>query len=210
MQDWKMQDKNRRTQKWTTNNPVSVAPDYILYFREESTINNELQRIIYRKKHRKHQLTSYVVQRIEYFRKVYRQLQFTSVRQFSRTASLSSASANDIEDSRSPKSPLNVRHSFAQGNVAQVFKRVVLKCSLHSLQTTHSFSDSLPYDGAQNRLWKSCIFQSCIFSVPGTCYTCIMAPAAVQVTEWNAVEPQTDAAAYRNHGQNVTLHNAPG
>jgi len=62
-----MQDKNRRTQKWTTNKSVSVALDYILYVTEESTINNELQRIIImQKKHRKHQLTAYVMQRIEY------------------------------------------------------------------------------------------------------------------------------------------------
>jgi len=43
------------------------------------------------------------VQRLEYVRRVYRQLQFSSVRQFSRTASLSSGSANDIEDSHSPE-----------------------------------------------------------------------------------------------------------
>ena len=110
MQDWKMQNKNWRTQKWTTNKSVSVncvALDYVLCFTEEITVNNELQRIICRKKHRKHQLTSYVVQRIEYVRTVYRQLQFTSVRQFSRTASLSSGSANDIEDSRSPEPELS-------------------------------------------------------------------------------------------------------
>jgi len=41
------------------------------------------------------------VQRIEYVRTVYRQLQFSSVRQFSRTALLLSGSANDIENSRS-------------------------------------------------------------------------------------------------------------
>jgi len=35
-------------------------------------------------------------------------------------------------------------NSFAQGTLARVLKRVVFKCSLHSLQTTHSLSDSLP------------------------------------------------------------------
>jgi len=63
MQDWKMQDKNRRTQKWTTKS-VSVALDYVLHLTEESTINNELQRIICRKNTRKHQLTSCVMERV--------------------------------------------------------------------------------------------------------------------------------------------------
>jgi len=64
---------------------------------------------------------------------------FVVLWQFSCTASLSSGSANDTRGQE-----LNLRHSFAQGTLAHVLKRVVFKCSLHSLQTTHSLSDSLP------------------------------------------------------------------
>jgi len=87
-----------------------------------------------RKKHRKHQLTPYVVQRIEYVRTVYWQLQFSSVRQFS--------------------------HSFAHGTIAYALKRVVLNCSLHSLQTTHSLSDSRPM------MVHRAAFESPAFSCP--------------------------------------------
>jgi len=59
------------------------------------------------KKHHKHQLTLYIVQRIDVnVRPVCRQLHFSSVRcfcQFIFIAVSSSGSANDIEDSRSPE-----------------------------------------------------------------------------------------------------------
>ena len=121
------------------------------------------------------------MQRIEYVRTVYRQLQFSSVRQFSRTASLSSGSANDIRSPELPRFPrmrcrsgvcawhqrytrswcqqthvagwrrcrctgrrVSLLSTTAQGTLAHVLKRVVLNCSLHSLQITHSLSDSPP------------------------------------------------------------------
>jgi len=55
LQDWNLEDnfarlenagQKPRTQKWTTNKSISVALDYVLYLTEESTINNELKRII--------------------------------------------------------------------------------------------------------------------------------------------------------------------